>query len=425
MLIDGRIDDKSTSYTKESAWAFVLVNGCQRASDRGGDCADTIECIINSKQNKIACFIKILVDISFPIYFFIVYVLNRFEHNRLIGFATSLTHTDKRGYCDVLGLIYTERAVIKIPHRIGAMHMKKGKINFGILLIVGLLVLMQIQPHVDAQTAPEETPTPEVTATPETDIPMPTDADDIPDGWLLLWNDEFSGTEINKQNWFYDTGGNGFGNNELQYYTDDPKNSYVEDGNLVIQALEEDYLGMHYTSAKLRTMVLQEWMYGRIDIRAKLSYGQGLWPAFWMLPARSTYGSWPHSGEIDIMEHLGHQPETVYGTLHYSSSTGHQYTGSSYTLSEGTFSDDFHTFTLIWEPERIQWYVDGMLYQEQTEWQTRNGEHPAPFNHQFYLIINLAVGGNWPGNPDETTTFPQSIMVDYVRVYQTEAMQGE
>ena len=321
-----------------------------------------------------------------------------------------------------------ETALSLMPNGRGAsapkkISMKKGKLNVGVLLIVGLLAMSQFQPYTDAQTTPEETPTPEVTATPETDIPMPIDADDIPEGWFLLWNDEFSGTEINKQNWFYDTGGNGFGNNELQYYTDSPKNSYVEDGNLVIQALEEDYLGLNYTSAKLRTLVLQEWMYGRIDIRAKLSYGKGLWPAFWMLPARSTYGSWPHSGEIDIMEHLGHQPETVYGTLHYSSSVGHRYTGSHYTLSEGTFSDDFHTFTLIWEPDRFQWYVDGMLYQEQTEWQTRNGDYPAPFNHKFYLIINLAVGGNWPGNPDETTTFPQSVLVDYVRVYQTEAMQ--
>ncbi|HRF99279.1 MAG TPA: glycoside hydrolase family 16 protein, partial [Aggregatilineales bacterium] len=238
--------------------------------------------------------------------------------------------------------------------------MKKGKMRFGVMVIFGIFFAMM---PVYAQTQPEETPEPEVTATPETDIYLPSDIDDIPEGWALVWNDEFLGTEIDGYHWRYDTGGTGFGNNELQYYTDKPENSFIEDGNLVIQALAEDYMGLRYTSAKLQTMVVGEWLYGRIDIRAQMPYGQGIWPAFWMLPARATYGGWPHSGEIDIMEYLGHQPETVHGTLHYSSSSGHQYTGTSYTLPEGTFADDFHIFTLIWEPERIQWYVDGMLYQ--------------------------------------------------------------
>lgn len=302
--------------------------------------------------------------------------------------------------------------------------MKKGKINLGILFILAiLLIMLPFQFAVQAETEPEKTPEPEATPTVETDIYLPTDVDDIPEGWALIWNDEFLGTEIDGFHWRYDTGGTGFGNSELQYYTDRRENSYLEDGNLVIQALKEDYMGLDYTSAKLQTLVVGEWMYGRIDIRAQLSYGQGLWPAFWMMPARSTYGGWPNSGEIDIMEQLGHQPQTVYGTLHYSSSSGNQHSGSNYTLSEGTFADDFHLFTLIWEPERIQWYVDGMLYQEQTEWQTRNSDYPAPFNHKFYLIINLAVGGNWPGSPDETTTFPQYLLVDYVRVYQTHETQ--
>lgn len=281
-------------------------------------------------------------------------------------------------------------------------------------LLVALSLLL-LTSFVVAQEQPVATPT----AAPATDIVMPTTVDDIPEGWALVWNDEFTDAEIDRRKWGYATGGNGFGNNEGQYYTDDPENAYIEDGALVIEAREERYRGRDYTSAKLQTLVLADWLYGRIDIRARLPQGQGLWPAFWMLPSSGTYGSWPYSGEIDIMELLGHEPQTVYGTLHYGDASGHEHSGTSYTLEEGTFADEFHTFTLIWEPERIRWYVDGLQYQEQTEWFTRNAGYPAPFNHEFYLILNLAVGGNWPGYPDETTEFPQRLWVDYVRVYQT------
>lgn len=268
-----------------------------------------------------------------------------------------------------------------------------------------------------AQNSPEATPeiTPEVTP----DIYMPSAVDDVPTGWDLIWNDEFDGTEIDRSKWGFATGGTGFGNNEMQYYSDRPENAFLEDGNLVIQALGERYMGLYYSSAKLQTLVLGEWQYGRIDIRAKMPIGQGIWPAFWMLPARISYGAWPASGEIDIMEYLGHEPNRVHGTLHYGASQSeHQYTGTSYVLEEGTFADDFHVFSIIWEAESIRWFVDGIEYQEQTEWNTGNAEYPAPFDHAFYLIINVAVGGDWPGRPDETTVFPQQLLVDYVRIYQ-------
>lgn len=286
-------------------------------------------------------------------------------------------------------------------------------------LALGLFLAFCV-PVMMAQTeAPEATPA--VEPAPETDIYLPEDVDDVPEGWELVWNDEFSEPEIDRKKWGFNTGGTGFGNNELQYYSDRPVNAYIEDGNLVIQALAERYMGLHYSSAKLQTLVLADWQYGRIDIRAKLPYGQGIWPAFWMLPARGTYGGWPSGGEIDIMEYLGHEPATVHGTLHYGSSTDHQYSGTSYTLEEGTFAEDFHIFSLVWEPESIRWYVDGIEYQEQTEWHTANADYPAPFNQAFYLILNLAIGGNWPGSPDETTEFPQHLTIDYVRVYQTPA----
>ncbi len=237
--------------------------------------------------------------------------------------------------------------------------------------------------------------------------------------WALLWADEFDGDSIDPANWVYDTGGTGFGNNELQYYTDKPENSFVEDGSLHIVAREERVSVRDYSSAKLWTLGTLAVQYGRVDLRARLPQGQGIWPAFWMLPTQYKYGGWPNSGEIDIMELVGHEPATVHGTLHYTTTSGdHTYTGDGFTLDEGVFADDYHVFSIVWEPERFVWYVDGVPYQTQTRWQTEGHDYPAPFDQTFYLILNLAVGGDWPGSPDETTVFPQTFSVDYVRVYE-------
>ncbi|MBN2412677.1 glycoside hydrolase family 16 protein [candidate division KSB1 bacterium] len=243
-----------------------------------------------------------------------------------------------------------------------------------------------------------------------------------PEGWTLDWNDEFNGTSLDNSKWEYEVNGRGGGNNELQYYTDRPENLFIKDSMLVIQALKENYTGpdgaRNYTSARIRTLNKGDWKYGRFDIRAKLPYGQGIWPAFWMLPSDGVYGGWAASGEIDIMELLGQEPQKVYGTLHY----GGQYpqnthTGTSYSLKTGNFAQDFHLFTLEWEEGEIRWYVDGQHYQTQTQWYTTNGKFPAPFNQRFHLLLNLAIGGNWPGSPDKSTIFPQQIVVDYVRVF--------
>jgi len=178
-------------------------------------------------------------------------------------------------------------------------------------------------------------------------------------------------------------------------------------------------MASRYTSARLATRNKGDWLTGRFEIRAKLPYGQGIWPAIWMLPTDWEYGGWPNSGEIDIMELIGHEPASVYGTLHYG--RPHTYTGDHYDLAGGeTFADGYHVFALEWEPGEIRWYVDGVHYQTQTEWFTSSskGTHPAPFDRRFHLIINVAVGGAWPGYPDETTVFPQTMHVDYVRIYQ-------
>ena len=239
-------------------------------------------------------------------------------------------------------------------------------------------------------------------------------ADSYP-GMSLVWSDEFEGTTINSSNWTYDLGNSGWGNNEWQNYTSSPNNSSVADGFLTITARQE---GGGYTSARMKTVDLQEFQFGRIDIRAKLPEGQGIWPALWMLGANFPEGGWPQCGEIDIMELVGHQPSTVHGTAHWGSNFNvHQYTGSSVTLPGGAkFSDAFHLFSVVWEQNSIQWYMDDQLYFSINNTQM-NGQ-PYPFNAPFFFIMNIAVGGNWPGYPDATTQFPQTMMVDYVRVFQ-------
>jgi len=254
-------------------------------------------------------------------------------------------------------------------------------------------------------------------------VPTPGPPTATPTGdWKLAWSDEFDGPDgspVDPANWSFDVGGHGWGNGESQYYTDRLDNACVEDGALVIKAQREEYKGNRYTSARLVTRGKGDWLYGRFEIRARLPAGQGIWPAMWMLPTDSEYGGWPSSGEIDIMELVGHEPARVYGTLHYGKP--HASEGRHYDLPEGaTFADDYHVFALEWEPGEMRWYVDGYHYQTQTQWFTssRKGAYLASFDKRFHLVINVAVGGAWPGYPDETTVFPQSMIVDYVRVYQ-------
>lgn len=241
--------------------------------------------------------------------------------------------------------------------------------------------------------------------------------------WKLVWADEFDlpdGAPPDPATWSYDVGGHGWGNNELEYYTDRLENAYHAGGRLVIEARREDYEDRQYTSARLVTKGKVDWLYGRFEIRARLPRGQGVWPAIWMLPTGSPYGGWPVSGEIDIMELLGHDPRTVHGTLHWGNPK--DASGSSITLPDTLpdFSAADHIFALEWEPGELRWFVDGVHYHTVNQWMTsaENAPFPAPFDHPFHLLLNVAVGGNWPGVPDSTTVFPARMEVDYVRVYQ-------
>ena len=241
--------------------------------------------------------------------------------------------------------------------------------------------------------------------------------------WVLVWADEFDGSGIDRGRWEHEVNGWGGGNNELQYYTDRAVNSFVENGRLVIRALEETYTGpdgtREYTSARLRTRCRGDWTYGRLEIRARMPIGQGLWPAIWMLPTDGVYGGWAASGEIDIMEYLGHDPDRIYGTLHYGGPwPANTHAGGSYDLPSGDFASDFHTFAIEWEPDRFRWYVDGLSFHTETSWYSTAAAYPAPFDQRFHLLLNVAVGGNWPGDPDASTRFPQRMEIEYVRIYQ-------
>ena len=234
-------------------------------------------------------------------------------------------------------------------------------------------------------------------------------------GKTLVWSDEFDGESIDLSHWTYDLGASGWGNQELQNYTSDSENSYVDDGNLFIVAREN---GIHYTSARMKSIGLQEFQYGRIDVRAILPKGQGIWPAIWMLGANYPTVGWPACGEIDIMELIGSSPNTVHGTIHYGADwTQHNHTGSGTSIPwTETFSDEFHVFSIDWDENGITWLLDDQPFY--TIDNAVTGSQPYPFDNPFFFIMNIAVGGQWPGYPDATTEFPQFMAVDYVRVFQ-------
>ncbi len=242
---------------------------------------------------------------------------------------------------------------------------------------------------------------------------------------MLLWSDEFNGANgsaPDSAKWTPETGGNGWGNEELETYTSSAKNAYQEGGRLVIKVIKETVMGTdgisrNYTSSRLITKSKFSQKFGRFEARIKIPFGQGLWPAFWLLGDNISSAPWPACGEIDVMENIGKEPATVHGTIHGTGYSGASGIGSYYSLSSGRFADDFHVFAVEWEPSQIRFYVDANLYASRTPSDLPLGATWA-FDHGFYILLNVAVGGTWPGNPDSTTTFPQAMMVDYVRAYQ-------
>ena len=276
-------------------------------------------------------------------------------------------------------------------------------------------------------------------------------APEAPVGWTRVWSDEFDGRELDRSKWDFDLGNGfynygedkwiaGWGNRELQTYTRDTDNVFVQDGMLHLRAVRESRDGFGYSSGRLKSQTraganLFSQTYGRFEIRAKLPTGQGLWPALWMLPREHGYGSWAASGEIDIMEARGAIPGAVTGALHFGSAwDANASSHASYRFPTGQSIAEFHVYALEWEPGEIRWYVDGALYARKDFWwssarvlagkgapplsEADLHAWPAPFDRPFYLIMNLAVGGDFGGQPDASTPFPAEMLVDYVRVYQ-------
>jgi len=242
--------------------------------------------------------------------------------------------------------------------------------------------------------------------------------------WKLVWSDEFDSTKIDTTKWKYDIGNNnGWGNGEWQYYTEG-KNAWIENGMLVIEARNETVKDgnktFNYTSTRMKTEGKFTVQYGKIEARIKFPYGKGLWPAFWMLGSNFRYVGWPTCGEIDIVEFLGHDKWTAYGTLHgpgYFGSNGIQ---GRIRLEPPTpdFTSDFHVFGIMWDEEKIVWYVDNTVYHIVTKSAIESRGKAWVFDNDFFIILNLAVGGYWPGYPTNETPFPARMYVDYVRVYQ-------
>jgi beta-glucanase (GH16 family) len=243
-----------------------------------------------------------------------------------------------------------------------------------------------------------------------------------------VWHDEFdgaAGASFDRSKWVADTGGHGFGNQERQFYTTRSENVALDgEGHLVITARAEPaesgyacwYGRCSYTSTRLKTKGLFAQTYGRFEARIRVPRGQGLWPAFWMLGADIDSVGWPRSGEIDVMEHIGREPAVAYGTLHGPGYSGAGGISRADTLSRGGYADDFHVFAVAWRLGEIRWYVDGRQYHRLTPADLPAGTEWV-FDHPFFLLLNLAVGGGWPGDPDASSTFPQRMVVDYVRVY--------
>ena len=241
----------------------------------------------------------------------------------------------------------------------------------------------------------------------------------------LVWNDEFGGAKLDPYKWYFETGDGsqygipGWGNNELQWYL--PDSALLKDGKLVITARRESSNGKSYTSARINTRDRFAFRYGRIEARIRLPAGQGLWPAFWLLPQDNAYGTWAASGEIDIVEARnlgGTGGNTIFGGIVYGGSWPNQVgSGESYPVSTNV-TTDFHVYALEWDVDKIRWYVDGTLFAvRDSSWYSANGAFPAPFDKPFYVLFNVAVGGNYPGSPTPATVFPVTLEVDYVRVY--------
>ena len=313
---------------------------------------------------------------------------------------------------------------------------RTGLLRIGFLLITAISLTACSGGGGDGSSPPPEVspppppppPPPSASVNINIDNPTLTEADNFEvspgDTLTLVWSDEFDAEQLDPEVWFFENGDGsqygipGWGNNELQWYLED--SAELRDGMLVITAREESVGGKSYTSARLNTRDRFAFKYGRIEARIRFPAGQGLWPAFWMLPQDDVYGTWAASGEIDVVEAVnlgGSGGNTVFGTIHYGGEFPANVSSGNDYLVPADAAAEFHTYALEWDATEMRWYVDDILYSTQNSWSTTAADFPAPFDERFYILFNVAVGGNFPGAPTSATEFPVTMEVDYVRVY--------
>lgn len=240
-------------------------------------------------------------------------------------------------------------------------------------------------------------------------------------GWKLVWKEDFNGTKLDTTRWYHEVNDWGGGNHEYQYYTDRDTNAYVKNGLLHIRGLKEEYKTRHYTSARLNTRYKVGFTFGKMEIRAKIPLGKGLWPAIWMMSTDEKYGSWPLSGEIDIMEIKGQYPDTLYGTGHFGPAPPHNRWKGALTESKlpKGWGDDFHVYGIEWKKDTITWFVDSKQYHQVTKSDVTDIQGvPYPFNEKFYFILNMAIGGDFVEGAPDDKVLPSEFLVDYVKVWQ-------
>ncbi len=295
------------------------------------------------------------------------------------------------------------------------------------LLLIPLLVACQ-QTNTVSNQAPDENMSPEPVVNINLTNPSLIRSSNNPvtnTELELVWQDEFNGEKLDPEKWYFETGDGsqygltGWGNNELQWYH--PDNAELSDGKLIINLKSETVKNYPYTSARINTRDRFAFVYGRIEARIKLPAGQGVWPAFWLMPQDETYGTWAASGEIDIVEGINlttaSNPNQITGYIHYGDRWPNNVSqGQGYT-PDSQVTEDFHIYALEWDETELRWYLDGENFLTIDSWYTADENFPAPFDQHFYILLNVAIGGNYPGSPDDTTVLPQTMEVDYVRVY--------
>lgn len=412
----GKISKKITFWSSNKSIVKVSSKGTIKALKKGKAWI-TVRSVADIKKKA-----SIRIIVGYPV---TKVKLNKTSLKLTEGNTTTLkaTLSPKKPSVTKVSFTSSNPKVVKVNSKGKVKAVKAGKANITVKAMDGSGKKAVCKVTVTKKKTPSK-PSTETPSKPTTEEPT-TEAPSLSyDGYDLKWQDDFEGTTLNRDDWNVELHEPGWVNQEWQEYVDSEENIYIEDGTLVLKPVKKTVDGKDvYTSGRINTQGKHDFTYGLFEVRAKVPTGKGYLPAFWMMPTdENLYGQWPRCGEIDIMEVMGQENDKVYGTIHYGEP--HAESQGTKKLTESNFSDEYHTFSCEWQPGSIKWYVDGVLYHEENDWfSATEGQgtvsYPAPFDQPFYMILNLAVGGNWVGYPDGDTDFAnQKFVIDYVRAYQ-------